>query len=59
MLRWKVSEIPLKKIIVDSRLEKLHLCTEVRFANFLSSGFITDKVVNPPERKLAERTSVH
>jgi hypothetical protein len=30
----------------------------VRFASFLSSGFITPIVVNPPERKLAKRTSV-
>ena len=33
-------------------------CTEVRFASFLSGGFITAIVVNPPERKLAKRTSV-
>ena len=32
--------------------------TEVRFASFLSGGFITTIVVNPPERKLAKRTSV-
>ena len=32
--------------------------TEVRFASFLTSGFITAIVVNPPERKLAKRTSV-
>ena len=32
------------------------LCTEVRFASFFSGGFII--VVNPPERKLAKRTSV-
>ena len=30
----------------------------MRFASFLSSGFITAIVVNPPERKLAKRTSV-
>ena len=34
-------------------------CTEVGFACFLSGGFITAIVVNPPERKLAKRTSVH
>ena len=34
-----------------------HHCTEVRFASFLSGGFITVIVVNPPERKLAKRTS--
>ena len=33
-------------------------CTEVRFANFLSGGFITVIVVNPPEEKLKKRTSV-
>ena len=31
----------------------------MRFASFLSGGFITAIVVNPPERKLAKRTSVH
>ena len=33
--------------------------TEVRFANFFSGGFITVIEVNPPERKLAKRTTVH
>ena len=33
--------------------------TQVRLANFLSGGFITAIVVNPLERKLAKRTSVH
>ena len=33
-------------------------CTEMRFVSFLSGGFITAIVVNPPERKLAKRTSV-
>jgi hypothetical protein len=33
--------------------------TEVRFAGFLSGGFITAIVVNPPESKLTKRTSVH
>ena len=32
--------------------------TEVRFASFLPSGFITATVVNPLKRKLAKRTSV-
>ena len=32
--------------------------TEVRFASFLSGGFITAIVVNQPERKLAKCTSV-
>ena len=34
-------------------------CTQVRFASFLSGGFITATiVVNPPESKLAKHTSV-
>ena len=37
---------------------RIEHCTEVRFASFLSGGFITAIVVNPPERKLAKRTSV-
>ena len=32
---------------------------EVRFASFLSGGFTTMAVINPPEKKLAKRTSVH
>ena len=36
-----------------------HCCTEVHFVSFLSGGFITAIVVNPPERKLAKRTSVY
>ena len=34
-------------------------CTEVRFASLLSSGFTTMAVINTPEKKLANRTSVH
>ena len=34
-------------------------CTEVRFASFLSGGFITVIVVNPPEKKLAKCISVY
>ena len=33
--------------------------TEMGFASFLSGGFITAIVLNPPERKLAKRTSVN
>ena len=32
---------------------------EVHFVSFLSGGFITAIVINPPEKKLAKRTSVH
>ena len=31
----------------------------MHFVSFFSGGFITAIVVNPPERKLAKRTSVH
>ena len=34
-------------------------CTEVRFASLLSGGFTTMAVINPPERKLGKRISVH
>ena len=34
-------------------------CTEMPFASFFSGGFISAIVVNPPERKLVKRTSVH
>ena len=33
-------------------------CTDVRFASFLSGGFTTMAAINPPEKKLAKRTSV-
>ena len=33
-------------------------CTEVCLASFFSGEFITAIVLNPPERKLAKRTSV-
>ena len=33
--------------------------TEVRLASFHSGGFTTMAVINPPERKLAKRASVH
>ena len=36
-----------------------HHCTEMRFVSFLSCGFISAIVVNPPEKKLTKRTSVH
>ena len=34
-------------------------CTEVHFASFLSGEFTTMAVINPSEKKLAKRTSVH
>ena len=36
----------------------LCISTDVQFASFFSSGFITAIAVNPPERRLAKRTSL-
>ena len=36
--------------------EKVAQSTELRFANFLSGGFITDIVINPLGRKLVKCT---
>ena len=33
--------------------------TEVRFASFLSGGFTSMALMNPPEKKLEKRISVH
>ena len=33
-------------------------CTQVHFVSFFSGRFTTMTVINPPERKLAKRTSV-
>ena len=33
--------------------------TEMQFASFFSGGLITAIVVNPPERRLAKRNSLH
>ena len=46
------------KNVFPAQTEPFH-CTEVCFDSFLSGGFITAIVVNPPERKLAKCTSVH
>ena len=46
-------------ILNSGMLEGGRQCTEVRFASFLSGGFTTMPVINPPERKRAKRTSVH
>ena len=62
---WKFHWQSVQYIIVNSIHYNEYLfhfslhCTEVRFASFLSGGFITAIVVNPLERKLEKRTSVH
>ena len=45
-------------LFMTQRLLATSQCTEVRFSSFFSGGIIPVIVVNPPERKLAKRTSV-
>ena len=45
-------------LFISSKSRPSEQRTEVRFASFLSGGFINALVVNPPERKKAKRTSV-
>ena len=40
------------------QIAKLRECIEVRFPSLLFGGFTTMTVINPPEKKLANRTSV-
>ena len=44
------------KISLDKKFQ--FMWKEVRFASFLSCGFTTMAVINPPEKKLAKCTSV-
>jgi hypothetical protein len=44
--------------VVFVKFHKIKQYTEVHFASFLSGGFTTMTVMNPPERRLAKRTSV-
>ena len=43
----------------DAKGTSINDCTEVRFASFLSGGFTTMALINPPEWELAKRTTVH
>ena len=58
-----VSAIPWKLLFMCWNQQTAHYstqhCTEVHLNSFLSGGFITAIVVNPPERKLEKRISVH
>ena len=60
-----MSNLTYRFIIINEYLlttcpENLSLhCIEVRFASFPSRGFITMAVINPPEKKPANSTSVH
>ena len=56
--RIKESSIKVSRVMVfpHYHLTALH-CTEVRFASFLSNGFTTMAVINPPEKRLANLCS--
>jgi uncharacterized membrane protein len=56
--RIKIIHLHFAKKNVLSLISNVLQCTELRFASFLSSGFITAILVNPPERKQAKCTSV-
>ena len=49
-------DVSLKRHLLIKRT--IGQCTELRFANFLSGGFTTMAVINPPEKKLEKRTSL-
>ena len=57
-LKLKTASIFFLKLESDFFDLLIH-CTIVCFASFLSGGFTTMAVINPPESKLAKRTSVH
>ena len=59
---FKNGQLRYKKVRLGQNTVKsqaVDQSTEVRFASFLSSGFTSMAVINPSERKLAQRTSVH
>ena len=47
------------ELLNDSKPIAAVQSTEVRFASFPSGEFTTMTVMNPPEKKLEKRTSVH
>ena len=51
--------IIFKHIFLTVSLISAVQCTHVRFARFLSGGFITMTVIKSPEKKLPKRTSVN
>ena len=55
-LRARYSTILLLVSTVKS--QEVDRCTEASIASLLSGGLTTMAVINPPERKLAKRTSV-
>ena len=52
-------DLSKKFALPDTLLKSKNYCTEVRIASFLSGGFTTVAVMNPLEKKLKKRTSVH
>ena len=55
---WPISmECYLAAHYMAIRVVEFSNCTEVHFTSFLSGVFTTMAIINPPERKLAKRTS--
>ena len=54
-----VYDHPLNIHIKKEEKEDIPSLGKMGLTSFQSDDFITDKVVNPPESKLAKRTSVH
>ena len=52
--KWNEKKVSAIQVLFDLCPQ----CTEVRFASFLSGGFTTMAVMNPPKKKLEKRTSV-
>ena len=61
IMQFKVPALGTKEQDSKSNHKKVisFQCTEVHFASFLFGGFTTMAVMNPPEKKLKKRTSVH
>ena len=59
MVNPEKRELEGKKVLIHNMtiIHFIH-CIEVRFASLLSGGFTTMAVIDPPEKKLANRTSV-
>ena len=62
-LLYPKEKMAIGRVICRGVLSKIQIeiyvhCTEVRFASF-SGEFTTMTVINPPERKMRKRTSVH
>ena len=56
-IRPTLSELLLPKVVISRAEISIHF-TEVRFASFLSGGFNTSILVNPPEKNTYSKTYI-